>query len=129
MANFSLDVFSRKTIGWLLLFAGLVIIFLAIFSSYNIFTGAKEAPALFRIEPSAEVSSSLQQPAPGVMEQDLQEQAKNIIQGQIGEQLKEMMPAEFISKIFNLMSWVIFVSFLVFAGGRIAGIGAKLIAS
>ncbi len=128
MANLSnTDAFSRKIIGWLLLLAGLAIIFWAIFSSYNIFTGAKEVPTLFKIEQPAAVSSSPQQPASGAMEQDLQEQAKKIIQGQIGEHLKEMMPSEFISKIFNLISWAIFVGLLVFAGGRVAGIGVKLL--
>ncbi|MBI4836904.1 MAG: hypothetical protein HY813_00650 [Candidatus Portnoybacteria bacterium] len=129
MANFNLDVFSRKIIGWLLLFVGLAIIFWALFSSYNIFTGAKEVPTLFKTERPAAISSSPQQSASGAMEQDLQEQAQNIIQGQIGAQLKEMMPAEFISKIFNLIGWAIFVGFLVFAGGRVAGIGVKLITS
>lgn len=129
MANFNLDAFSRKIIGWLLLFAGLAIIFWAVWSSYNIFIGVKEVPALFKIEQSPAASSLPQKPASGALEQDLEEQAQKIIQGQIGEQLKQMMPAEFISKIFNLFSWAIFVGFLVFAGGRIAGIGIKLLIS
>jgi hypothetical protein len=127
MANFNLDVFSRKIIGWLLLAAGLAIIFWAIYSSYNIFTGVKEVPTLFKTGQSAIISPSPQSPASGVMEQDLQQQAQKIIQGQIGEQLKEMMPADFISKIFNLMSWAIFVGLLIFAGGKVAGIGIKLV--
>jgi hypothetical protein len=120
-----IDNLFRKIIGWLLLFAGLAIIFWAIWSSYHIFTGAKEVPTLFKSGESAAVSLS-PQPTPGVMEKDLQEQAQKIIQGQIGEQLKEMMPADFISKIFNLFAWAIFVGLLVFAGSHIAGVGIKL---
>ena len=38
-----------KLLGWVIFFIGLGIIFWAIFSSYNIFTGKSQAPDIFKV--------------------------------------------------------------------------------
>jgi len=105
----------QKFFGWALLFAGLTIIFWGLYSSYNIFTGKRPAPEIFKIEekvlPKKEKTL------------DLQTQ----IQEMIKEQLKSVIPSETLPNLLNLIAWSIFAGILIFGGGQIAGLGIKLL--
>ncbi len=103
----------KKILGLILLFLGIAVIFYAVYSSFNIFTGKEVAPEIFEA-PAAVKSSG----AP-----DLQTQMQNMI----GEQLKGMLPTGSITTFLNLASWSVFVGILIFAGAQIAGLGIKLI--
>lgn len=111
MNNFS------KIIGWLVFFAGLLIISLTLWSSYNIFTAKAGLPEFFQI-PKEEKTSS----AP-LGSQDVQAQ----LQKMIGEQLKGFLPPDFISKTLNLTVWSMLAFILMSGGAKIAGLGIKLI--
>jgi len=109
----------KSILGWVLIFVGLGIIFWDISASYYYFTGQKQFPQIFA-EPKIE--TSVQSPT-GMI--DPQELARGIIK----EQLGNMMPANSVSELLNLSSWILFASFLVYAGAKVTGIGIDLLKS
>ncbi len=102
----------NKIFGWILLVLGLLIIFWTLFSSYNIFTGRSLAPALFEEELALTAEKEV----------DL-EDIEKIVEGQ----LKEIFPVEKINDLLNLIVSSILAGIMIFGGGRVAGIGIKLI--
>lgn len=111
----------KKIFGWLLLVFGLIIIFGSLYFSFNIFTGRSEAPEIFKLEQSNEEIKEVD--LSGLSPEEVQDQMQKVIKEQIGN----MMPIEFTGKLFNLISWSIFASILIFAGSRVSSIGIKLI--
>ena len=109
----------KSILSWVLIFIGLGIIFWDISASYYYFTGQKQFPQIFA-EPKIE--TSVQSPT-GMI--DPQELASGIIK----EQLGNMMPANSVSELLNLSSWILFASFLVYAGAKVTGIGIDLLKS
>ena len=107
---------SSKLAGWTLLVLGLVIIIYTLIASYSIFTGQKEIYALFPVEESNN-SSQIESSSP------LTEQ----IQTMMKEQLAGVIPPGSIPKLLNLISWSVLASILVMGGGKISGLGVKLI--
>lgn len=103
----------KKIIGLILIFLGIVLIIWGIWQSYNIFTGKKEAPEIFKysMENQTSVSGKL-----------LEDQ----IQKAIKDQLSAVLPADSVPKILNLVSWSIFMAILVMASAKISLIGIKL---
>ena len=141
-----MDTASNKTIGYLLLIVGLVVIFWSIYASYNIFTAKKEAPRFFsynnegvidldnkdkNVEDTGVISidkSKLTDPNYlKSLEAEQRAQVESAIKDQISGQLKEIIPEEFILKLLNLSSWSLFVFILIFAGSKISGLGIKLL--
>jgi len=111
---------SSKTIGWLLLLMGLLIIFYSLYSSFNIFTGRSSPPQIFVF--SEKKTSSLEKGSSiGKIDE------KEIITEIVSEQIKNIVPLNFSEKLLNLISWSIFAGILFFGGGKIAGLGIKLI--
>lgn len=106
----------NKILGYVLIAVGLVIIGATLWQSYNIFTAKISAPLVFKtqsIENQSSKNNSL----------DLQKQMEGLIQQQIGQ----MIPADTLPKTLNLLSWSILTGILIFGGGTIAGIGAKMV--
>lgn len=103
----------KKILGLVLLFLGLAVIFYAIYSSFNIFTGRIAAPEIFKEQITAQSSGT----------QDVQAQIQNMLE----EQLKGLLPVGSLTTIFNLVSWSVFAGILIFGGAQIAGLGIKLI--
>lgn len=103
----------KKILGIILLIAGLLVIFYALYSSYNIFTGKTGAPEIFEAPVAAQSAGS----------QDIQGQLQNMI----SEQLKGLLPVGSLTTILNLASWSVFAGILTFGGAQIAGLGIKLI--
>ncbi len=100
---------NQTIIGWLLLIAGLIIIGMVLYSSFNILTGKKEAPQLFE--------------APEVSATEDSSEVEQVIQ----EKLNQALPSEGITKMLNLMSWAILAGIFIFGGGKIPGLGIQLI--
>ena len=109
-----------KIIGWLLFSIGLLIIFYGLYSSFNIFTGRSSPPRIF-VFVQEETSSLEKEPLTGKIDE------KEIITEMISEQIKSIVPLNFSEKLLNLISWSIFAGILFFGGGKIAGLGIKLI--
>jgi len=111
----------KQIVGWFFVFAGVLLIAWTLYSSWQIFTGKATPPEIFKItSPSAKQSKT-------EAVQDLQAQAQELLSQTIKEQLQNILPANYGPKLLNLISWSIFATILLFGGGQIAGIGAKLI--
>jgi hypothetical protein len=115
-----------KIFGWTLLIAGILIISLTLYYSYNIFTAKIPVPEIFKISPKKEILSQ-ENPAEKTTFGRLQSQLEKKTQEAVKEQLKELMPPDFIPKLFNLISWSIISGILIFAGAQISNLGIKLI--
>lgn len=110
---------TEKIFGFILVFLGVAIILYALYSSYAIFTGAKNAPEIFLASIEKEAAST---PGDGSLE-NIQAQLGGVFQ----EQLSSILPVETISKTLNLFSWSVLSGILIFGGGQLAGIGIKLL--
>ncbi|MCK4918756.1 MAG: hypothetical protein KAS01_00015 [Candidatus Pacebacteria bacterium] len=136
---------SNQIVGYVLLVLGLAVIFFGISSSYDIFTAKKEAPQVFQYNSGELIDSDLQKIGDTQKEividksrladpeyvKSLESQQKSItedlVKNQIGDLLKDIIPQEFIIKLLNLSSWSLFIFILIFAGGKISGLGIKLL--
>lgn len=105
---------TTKIIGWTVFFAGLIVIGFALISSYNVFTGKSEVPAIFKMPKETTQKGGTQ---------DLQAQ----LQQMMSEQLKGFLPAGSITTILNLVVYSMLVFILIFGGAQISGLGIKLI--
>lgn len=104
---------SKRVLGWLLVLVGLVVIFWDISASYYYFTAKQEFPRVF-IQPVAEQKAAS---SSGTL--DPQAMAGQIIQEQIGQ----LIPANTVSLLLNMSAWILFATFLVYAGGKVVGLG------
>lgn len=112
---------SKKIVGWILLVSGILLIAWGVWSSSQIFTAKKLAPEVFKAQnenQNEETSKKLLTP---------QEQIQQDMQGIIQEQLGNMLPKGSVSSMLNLIAWSIFMTILIFAGGKVAMIGVKLL--
>jgi hypothetical protein len=104
-----------KPIGGLLLLLGLAVIAYGLYSSWQIFTGRDLPPEIFK------ASSVKQEGSSKVFEIDLQ------LDKLLGTQLQQVLPADALPRLLNLLSWSIFASLLVFGGTQVSGLGIKLL--
>lgn len=97
---------ADKTVGYVLLAVGAISIILAAYSVFNVFTEATVPPAIFEMK-------SIIIPIPG------------------GEGMPpvetEVLPGAEISQIVNMILWFTLMIFVITAGGKIGGLGVKLI--
>lgn len=107
---------STKIFGWLLLGAGIIIIILALYSSYNIFTLKSAVPEIFPL-PKETAATTTQGEITSIED----------IQALLSQQLKGMIPVDTIPKLLNLLSWSVLATILIFGGGQIASLGIKLL--
>lgn len=114
---------AKKVIGWILFFAGIAVIGYGLYSSFNIFTAKTAVPEIFKAaRKDVPVPAQSKTGAP----QDLSAQAEQMMNKAIGEQLGNILPADFMPKLFNLISWSIFAGILIFGGVQVSGLGIKL---
>lgn len=112
----------KKIVGWVLLAAGVLAIAWGIWTSVQIFTAKTTAPEIFKKSTVENVSNTGKQSMS--MEDQMQQQMQNVISEQIGS----LLPAESITGLLNLIAWSVFMTILIFAAGKIASIGIKLLA-
>ena len=96
---------SDKAVGYILLLIGLGIIFFAIFSAFSVFNGSKTPPQLFNIVKSSEPITVGGMQIPGM----------------------EFIPTAYLNQSGNLTFFMLFMFFLLSAGGRIASIGISML--
>lgn len=117
---------AKKILGWVLLTTGLLIIFSGLYHSYQIFTAKAQVPELFKMG-----QAKIEETAPSAKNESQKTltpaESQEEIKKMISEQMKEMVPAEFLSKILNLISWSIFVGILFLGGGKLSSIGINLL--
>jgi len=112
---------ATKIFGWVLLIGGVIIIFGTLHSSYNIFTGKTEIPAIFKIE-TKEAMTPTKEKIPTTQD-ELQKEMEKMI----GEQLERFLPVDILPKLLNLAVWSLLAFILIFGGAQISGLGIKLI--
>lgn len=114
---------ANKIVGWVLLAVGVLVIVWGIWSSVQIFTAKKPVPEVFKPQQVEKVATPEKKSASP--EEQMQQQIQNVI----GEQIGNLLPADSMTGILNLVAWSIFMTILIFAGSRIATIGVKLLAT
>lgn len=124
--NLDKKINFEKTIGYVLLLAGLSMIFMAVFLIFNVLTGKSKAPSV--------VSYSLPPIELGGLNSQLQ--IPEGLQLPEGFQLAEATPSsagkfqipnELINDSINTGFYFLLMTFIVSAGSKVAGIGVKLI--
>ena len=104
----------RRTIAIGIIVVGVAVMGYGFISSYQIFIGASEPPQLFQTPPPSQLQGTGDPIQQGI-QRALQQQIGNII------------PADNITKIFNLAAWFLFAGLLTFGGSQLAGVGIKLL--
>jgi len=102
----------NKIIGYVLLIIGLFLIILPLWQTYNIFTGKSLPAQIFMSAVPSTVDNNV---------------AITDIQGQMQNALIKVLPLGLINNTLNLVSWLILMWILLYGGGKIAGIGVKLV--
>ena len=108
----------KKIIGWILLVGGMAIILYSLYTSYLLFTAARPAPVIFRMEVATSTSSNF-------LPTDLTE--KRITKIDLQQLVNSFCLGGSQSKLLNLIAWSIFAGILIFGGSQISGLGIKLI--
>ena len=103
----------KQILAWILIILGLFMVFWDISSSYYFFTAQKEFPQVFTNTQTVSVDTSSSQTL------SAQDQVGQIIK----EQMKALIPENSITQLLNMSTWIIFASFMLWAGGKIVGIG------
>jgi hypothetical protein len=106
----------RQLLAWILIIIGLFIVFWDITSSYFYFSAQKEFPKVF-IENQTSTANSVS------VGGTIQDQVGNIIK----DQIKQMIPENTVTQLLNITSWIIFASFILWAGGKLVGMGSDFL--
>ena len=114
---------TKQIVGWVLLVIGILMIGWAVFSSAQIFAGAKKPPQVFEPQPRGLEMSEAASLSDGISSDDIQKQLDKALAHQIGR----ILPAGAVPAALNLFAWSLFVGIVMFAGAQIANIGIKLI--
>jgi len=106
----------RQFLAWILIILGLFIVFWDIASSYYYFSAQKEFPKVFINTQTEESSSS----STGT---GIQDQIGSIVK----DQIKQMIPENTVTQLLNITSWIMFASFMLWAGGKLVGMGSDFL--
>ncbi|MDD4531763.1 MAG: hypothetical protein PHH21_03635 [Candidatus Pacebacteria bacterium] len=102
----------RQLLAWVLIIIGLGIVFWDISSSYYYFTAQEKFPQVFR-------ESAKTEPVGTGGGTTIQDQVTNVVK----DQIKQMVPENTVTQLLNIGSWIVFASFILWAGGKLIGIG------
>ncbi len=97
---------SYKATGYVLLIAGLILIIWAVYSMYNVYTGASQPPSVIQMN-GVTLSMPTGQGTPPAE--------------------AELISAQNSSKLVNMGIWYALMFFVASAGARIGGLGVNLI--
>lgn len=107
----------RQFLAWALIIIGLFIVFWDISTSYYYFSAEQEFPKVFPDVQTEMISGSAS--------------TGNAIQDQIGnivkDQMSQMIPENTVTQLLNMTAWITFASFLLWAGGKIVGMGSDFL--
>lgn len=119
--------FFQKIVGWALVAVGVGLVFWSIWSAFSVFTAKKEAPQVFVISEKQESIKCPETAAIKGSQEEIQAQVEKMLQGQLKEQIQQFLPADFITRILNLGVYGALTALLIFAGGKVSGIGIRLL--
>jgi len=117
-----------KTVGWLLLFAGLGLIVHSVTVSYDYFTKKAAFPALIEAPVALDQIAS----APGATvdladPKAVQAMMQAQVQNSVNQTINNLVPGGSVVKLLNAAIWSVFATFLVYAGAKISQIGASML--
>ena len=97
---------TEKKIGYFLLLLGLGIILFSLLPAFDVFNGSRSPPKIFNIQKPVETVSvsGIQLP------------------------VMDIVPIDYINRSGDMMFYLLFTCVLIYAGGRISGIGVSLVA-
>ena len=108
-----------KSVGWFLLFTGIMIILYSLYSSYLIFSNSKSIPEIFKNVSIGSTSHNKSIPTNLTKEE--------ITRLALQKTLDNFFPAGSQSNLLNLIAWSIFAGILILGGSQISALGIKLI--
>jgi hypothetical protein len=106
----------RQFLAWILIAIGLLIVFWDISTSYYYFSAQKEFPKVFL---ETQVSSENLTPTGNAV----QDQILTMVR----DQIKQALPTNTATQALNMASWITFASFLLWAGGKLVGMGSDFL--
>jgi len=123
-----MSVNAKLIIGWLIIVAGLAVIGVAISTSFQYFTAKAEFPQVFK-QPAVQTAATAsgQANSNNLSPEQAQQVMQNQIQQSVGQAVGGLLPEGGLTKLLNIVVWVIFATFLVFAGAKLSGVGIKLL--
>ncbi|MDD4661870.1 MAG: hypothetical protein PHG24_01135 [Candidatus Pacebacteria bacterium] len=104
----------KKTLGWIFLALGIVIILFTTLQTYNYFTGVDVFPELFYGAVETQSSSASSDSLNAMME------------SMLSSQLNSFISKDSITLLLNMTAWSLFAFFMVFAGGKLFELGLKV---
>jgi len=110
----------NKILGYFLLLLGLIFIIWIVYYSYNIFSAKIDAPQVFKVASETKQSSL---DSNNLQEKDIQQYIEMVTK----QRLKDILPADLIIKLLNLIAWSIFAAIVILAGSKIGNLGINLI--
>ena len=113
----------KAVIGWVMVVVGLVAIGQSINLSNQYFSGGADFPPVFKTPAVKELN------APAAAGQTQQDAVQAQVQQSVNQAVGNLLPADSIAKMLNILSWSIFATLLVYAGGTITGLGIRFLSS
>ncbi|HNY36150.1 MAG TPA: hypothetical protein PLD14_00200 [Candidatus Pacearchaeota archaeon] len=107
----------RQFLASVLITAGLFVVFWDITTSYYYFSAQKEFPQVFVNNQTTTTGNG------ATTGTDIQNQIGNIVK----DQISQMIPENTVTQLLNMTSWIIFASFMLWAGGKLFGMGSDLL--
>lgn len=110
---------SEKIVGYLLIVSGISVMAFSAGSAYSVFTGKSQPIRLFAI---SGISIDFGQIVGGMLPPELAGQA-----GKKPSQKTEVIPGDVMNQLFNLLSFLMLMGFLMSFGYKLAGLGVQLV--
>ncbi|MDD3032759.1 MAG: hypothetical protein PHF88_02210 [Candidatus Pacebacteria bacterium] len=108
------ELVVKKTIGWLFLLVGIMVILYTALSTINYFTGVYPFPELFV---SSETVSTVSESSDSL---------NSMIEGMLSNQINSFISKDSINLILNMTAWSLFAFFMVYLGAKVFELGLKV---
>jgi hypothetical protein len=106
----------RQFLAWILIIVGLFVVFWDITTSYYYFSAQQEFPQVF-------INNEMTTATNGTTGTGIQDQIGNIVK----QQISQMIPENTVTQLLNMTSWITFASFMLWAGGKLVGMGSDFL--
>ena len=114
---------SEKITGYLLLVTGIVVMVFSALSVYSVFTGKSQPVHLFAI---SGISIDFGQIVGGMLPPELAGQA-GAQTSKRPAQKREVIPGDVMNQLFNLLSYLMLMGFLMNFGYKLAELGVQML--
>jgi hypothetical protein len=106
----------RQFLAWILIIVGLFVVFWDITTTYYYFSAQQEFPKVF-------INNETATTVNGTTGTGIQDQIGNIVK----QQISQMIPENTVTQLLNMTSWITFASFMLWAGGKLVGMGSDFL--